>query len=210
METTPLMQFLKEETRSKHTQAEGHPFQGELAQGRLPYGSYCRYLGYLYSLHNGFESMLAQSGKTNADIAAVMTPELYQVPFLTDDLQELKLQVPTQPAASITKFLASPTFEKYPVSLLGVLYVLLGSKHGAKFIANSVKQAYGLNGGGYKYFDPYGSEFRSLWQDFIARMNALNLDAAERGAMLDAARATFDVFGEIGEDIWQWQQTQCV
>jgi heme oxygenase len=206
---TPLMQHLKEETRSKHSDAEGHPFQGALAQGQLPFESYCRYLVYLYSLHLGFERMLADSAAANPAIASVVKPELYQVPFLKEDLRALKLDMPASPQSpAVDAFLRLPLFDAQPLSLLGVLYVLLGSKHGAKFIAHNVKEAYKLNNGGSLYFDPYGAEFRPLWQNFIAGMNELPLQPAERQAILDASNATFDVFGRMGAEIWDLQESK--
>jgi len=205
MQEVPLMQLLKEDTRGQHNDAEAHPFQGSLAQGQLPYESYCRYVTYLYDLHKGFESQLAEKSKSDPLLAAIMKDEYYQMPFLKNDLQSLNLPLPAKAPECIEKFLRLPQFAEHPVSLLGVLYVLLGSKHGAKFIAHSVKEAYKLNAGGYSYFDPYGGEFRPLWQTFVANMNDMSLTPPQREAVLAAARATFDIFGSMGEEIWDLQ-----
>src|SRR5207237_2516420 len=89
--------------------------------------------------------------------------------------------------------------------MLGALYVLLGSKHGAKFIAHQVKEAYQLGDSGYSYFNPYGESFRELWLRFTSGLNELSLNDQERQALLAAADNTFDVFGEIGVAIWDAQ-----
>jgi thiaminase len=47
---TTLHQYLKESTRSNHNAAEAHPFQGTLANGKLPRGAYVDYVQQLSAM----------------------------------------------------------------------------------------------------------------------------------------------------------------
>ncbi|MFX9692342.1 biliverdin-producing heme oxygenase, partial [Acinetobacter baumannii] len=73
-------------------------------------------------------------------------------------------------------------------ALLGSHYVLLGSKHGGKYIAHSLQSKYHLNEGkGAIYFDPYGTNFQQIWKSFVAGMNELPLGSEDEEAMVLAA-----------------------
>lgn len=206
METT-LHQHLKESTRANHSSAEGHAFQGALTNAQLPQAAYVDYVQQLQALHSMYEAKLAAASKTDPHLQGAMCADYYQTVFLDRDLAALK--APTaEPVACIKEFVNSPQFEQHPVSMLGVLYVLLGAKHGGKFIAHNVKQGYKLDEAGYTYFNPYGENFRELWQKFTTSLNTLNLTPAERQAMTKAASDTFDVFGDIGEAVWNRMESK--
>ena len=207
METT-LHQFLKDSTRPNHDQAEGHPFQGALAQGLLPLASYRSYLSQLAHLHERYENKLRKGAATTAQLQAVVRDQYYQLPFLQADLQALDGKSQAEPPFKcVLDFTDSPTFDEHPVSMLGVLYVLLGSKHGGKFIARKVKEVYGLKDCGYTYFDPFGDDFRAVWQSFTTALNSLSEDEAVRRHVLSGANATFDIFLTVGDEIWRRQQS---
>lgn len=202
METpVTLHQYLKESTRPNHSAAESHPFQSALANARLSREAYADYLQQLRALHKGFEAKLALAAERDANVGSVVRPEHYQVRFLDNDLRALKVGN-GEPLDCVKRFVDATQFNLEPVSLLGVLYVLLGSKHGGRFIAHNVQQAYEFTDAGHTYFNPYGEAFRELWQQFTAGLNALELTEAQRQAVLHGASATFDVFGEIGQEVW--------
>jgi len=198
---TTLHQYLKEQTRANHSAAEGHPFQGTLANGKLGRAAYVDYLQQLRELHAGFESHLAEAAKKDAVVGAVIKPEYYQLPFIEDDLKALG-QSHAPALDCVKQFNEDPLFKQCPVALIAVLYVLLGSKHGGKFIAHNVKEAYSLDGAGWTYFKPYGDNFMELWKGFTESLNTMPVDEKQREQMLQAAGMTFDVFGEMGEKIW--------
>jgi heme oxygenase len=204
---TTLHQYLKESTRSNHNAAEAHPFQGTLANGKLPRGAYVDYVQQLRELHAGFESRLAEAAKSDAVVGNVVRPEYYQLEFLENDLKALGASK-AQPLECVSTFVQHPLFEREPVSLVAVLYVLLGSKHGGKFIAHNVKEAYQLDGAGHTYFKPYGENFMELWKGFTESLNNMPVNERQREAMLEAASLTFDVFGEMGEKIWTRQKLE--
>jgi heme oxygenase len=206
METT-LHQFLKEGTRKRHESAEVHPFQGALAQGTLPLESYKQYLCQLRHLHSQFEQKLQAAAESDPHVRSVFNAEYLQLPFLDRDVSALGVQDLPPPVECIAEFAANPIFDSAPVSLLGTLYVLLGSKHGGRFIAHKTKEVYQLDEAGYTYFSPYGEHFRDLWQGFTAGLNALPQTALVRNSTLEAADATFTIFVEIGDAIWRAEQS---
>lgn len=201
---TPLMQYLKEATRPNHEDAESQPFQAALVNGTLPFETYCQYLIQLHALHEPIERRIAENA-ANPQIAAVMKPDYNQAPFIEKDLAALNVPLSSSPMLEcVRKFNETPIFRTHPESCLGVVYVLLGSKHGAKFIAHKVKEAYSLSDdAGYSYFNPYGENFRPLWQQFVASMNEAPMSDESREAMLEASTLTFNVFGSIGADLWR-------
>lgn len=204
---TTLHEHLKESTRKQHEGAEANLFQSALAQGKLPLASYKEYLVQLSHLHERFERMLKDASQGDRLVGAVVEDDYFQLPYLRADLQALKVSSQEPALESIEQFLNSQPFKEQPVSLLGTLYVLLGSKHGAKFIAHSVKQAYALTNGGYTYFDPFGDRFRTLWTGFTGKLNALPADEQVSSAALFGASAAFNVFVNIGDELWHRQSS---
>lgn len=200
-----LHQYLKESTLPKHQQAESHPFQGHLANGKLPFQSYKQYVEQLFALHEGFETNLLRYAE-QPELAAIVQEDYFQLPFLKQDLDALGIAPDSvKPLECVRKFNENQLWAQHPASLLGVLYVLLGSKHGAKYIAHNVKDAYKLNDTGSLYFNPYGETFRTLWQAFTGGLNELQVSDEQRKAILEGADMTFDLFGEIGAAIWDQQ-----
>jgi heme oxygenase len=198
-----MHQLLKDSTRKRHEQAEAHPFQGSLAQGRLPIAAYRRYVVQLAHLHQKFESDLHQVA-TRSPFDSVVVDEHYQLPFLLNDLKALGVSLDSEAALPcVHEFAGHQDLKAKPEALLGALYVLLGSKHGGKFIAHKVKESYQLGEAGYTYFNPYGENFRLLWQNFTAALNALPEDEKLRTNIVAGADSTFDLFVKIGEEIWK-------
>jgi heme oxygenase len=85
-----------------------------------------------------------------------------------------------------------------PEALLGMHYVLLGSKHGGKFIARNVQTNYGKPT---VYFDPYGAAFMSIWREFKERMNTLDLSESTVDSVCVAAGKMFGRITEIGMEM---------
>jgi heme oxygenase len=207
--TVSLRQLLKEATAKRHEQAENHQFQGALANGKLPFAMYRRYMVQLTHLHRVFEGDL-DSERNSSVLKSVVVSEHYQLPFLLNDLNALGLDEHSEPPLPC---LEATSWREHvhtqPERLLGYLYVLLGSKHGGKFIAHKVKEAYGLSKAGYSYFNPYGESFRPLWQNFTLALNNLNLscnhDPADeeklRKNVVAGAESMFDLFMQIGDGI---------
>jgi heme oxygenase len=203
---TTLHEHLKESTRRLHEGAEANHFQGALAQGKLSLASYKSYLQQLTYFHERFERMLKEAAKKDKLVSSVVEDDYFQLPYLQADLKALNISAQEPAVAAIDECLSSQQLAQSPVGLIGLLYVLLGSKHGAKFIAHNVKQAYSLSNGGYTYFDPYGERFRTVWTGFTGKLNALPDEAQIKDAALYGARAGFELFVSIGDELLKRQK----
>lgn len=204
-QSSTIMERLKESTARMHSAAESSPFQGHLAKGQLPVDLYADYLEQLYLIHKTLEAEIARHGQEGAQFARAVKDDQLQEDFLKRDLQAMKRdleKVKALPATrkildSIARFSAS-----HPVALVGMHYVLLGSKHGGKFVAKSCQESYQFpDGVGVLYFDPYGNNFMPVWKSFKESVNEFQLSDAESESMCEAAGLIFAGIGEIGAEL---------
>lgn len=80
-----------------------------------------------------------------------------------------------------------------PDLALGCLYVLEGSTLGGREIAAAVESRLGADVPT-RYFRSYGSEVPARWSSFRAQVTARAEAGGDVGAMVDAARRTFEAF----------------
>jgi heme oxygenase len=204
MQTMTLSENLKTSTRPYHDAAEGSIFQSCLTAGSLPLSLYGSYLGQLFLVHDRLEKFIKDGEKTDDRFSRVVSEVQYQVPYLSEDLSTLGLEPGTlKPLAATGKFLSviDAAASNKPISLLGIHYVLLGSKHGGKFIAKNLKEHYGFNGEGTRYFDPYGDTFMTHWRAFIASLNEISVAPDEADQIVETAKQTFTAVGAIGKEL---------
>lgn len=190
-----LMERLKESTMVKHDSAEGSQFQGDLVYGKLSQPLYIKYIGQLFLIHRSLEAQIRKYHEAGQDWTSVVTARQLQEGFLRKDLTYFSVEPQTiVPLVQTKEFLGiMESFAgRCPESLLGFHYVLLGSKHGGKFVAKNVRSSYKLpDDAGALYFDPYGLGFAELWKDFKESMNALSLTDDQITEMCGAAGAMF-------------------
>lgn len=200
-----VMEQLRDSTAENHKQAEAHPLQHALATGTLPRDRFIAQHAQLYLVHTALEAALMRHAASVPAIAQVV--KLYQIsgPYLATDLRHFGIDPATiKPTPATSAIIAS--IERLastdPIALLGMQYVLEGSKNGAKFLSRVVMKAYSLAPGqGSLYMDPYGPRQRELWQQFKTDMNALAFTDAQTAAMIDAAKLMFDAIAAIGTDV---------
>jgi len=78
---------------------------------------------------------------------------------------------------------------------LGVLYVLEGATLGGQVLRREIHGRLGLDAdNGAAFLDVYGAETGRRWRTFLDYLCSRPLDAAERAAVVDAARSTFTCF----------------
>lgn len=199
-----LAEDLKAATKPFHDTAEGHNFQRDLAAGLLPIATYTCYLEQLFLIHKALEKLIAEHSKTNQRLAKVVTIEQMQVPFLQNDLSLLRSAPdrirPLTATANLIRQIESAGIDN-PFSLLGFHYVLLGSKHGGKFIAANLRKKYNVNGDITKYFDPYGDKFMPLWRHFINTLNECVCSEQDSEEITKAAKNTFLAIADIGSEL---------
>lgn len=199
-----IMMRLKVETKPLHDATENHQFQKTLGTGKIKRDDYISYLEQLYSLHSKLANCL-DSHKNNSKVEAVVRDRHTDLKALTDDLSCFNIS-----AAEITCLNATKKFietfqqkgKTSPTSVLGVLYVLEGSTHGAKYMAKTLRSGLKLNEKeGSSYFDRYGSQQMEFWLEFKKDMNNQPFSNEEKEEIVELAKETFNAFSEIGTEI---------
>lgn len=193
---------LKESTRSAHNSAEGHEFQKHLGSGTLSKPLYTQYLSQLFLTHQALESAMS----SQPYMGSVVTNDQLQTDFLKKDLRALGVAPETVKPLDITSQMLGRIDElakANPTALLGFHYVLLGSKHGGKFIASTMKKAYGFEDAGAIYFDPYGQEFQKHWQHFVNGINAFEIKEPQVSPLMNAASEMFTYVESLGGQLLQ-------
>ncbi|MFN8655854.1 MAG: biliverdin-producing heme oxygenase [Candidatus Obscuribacterales bacterium] len=191
---------LRNTTRELHERIEQHPLQKQLASAAISKENYARYLQHLHVLHTAFEARLKELADKEP-FKRVLVDAHFQQEFLERDLERLSADHSDilQKSASLpetNRFGYEGTFAENDVALLGALYVLLGSKHGGKYMAHQLRSAWGREDR-HEYLDPYGAEFAALWKKFVQDLNTVD----QQQALLDGARATYNAFFAISDAI---------
>ena len=195
-----LSLYLKEGTKSTHDQAETSDFQRRLANAEISRKAYADYIGQLYLVHSALEKGLAGDARTKE----IADPAQFQAEFLARDLNELGIDTTKiEPLPSTKRMLASiaENAKSHPLGLIGYHYVLLGSKHGGKYIAAQVRKKFDFDGAGCLYFDPYGTNFQSIWAQFKSNLDGVTADECDGAAVLQSAKEMFNYVGELGHDL---------
>lgn len=203
--TLTLMDVLRESTTVHHHAAESHPFQATLNKGKAPIQAYGDYLQELLFLHQALENQLAKLARSDARVHAVVREYQYQCDNLKADLACLGRTDLNQEATPATKQAVASLQQMAaasPLTVLGMHYVLEGSKNGAKFISRNLARVYTLSReSGLKYFDPYGDHQREYWAQFKLDMNAQNFTEDESGVLVDGAVWMFKAIEAISGDL---------
>ncbi len=193
---------LKESTRSAHNSAEGHEFQKQLGSGSLSKQLYTQYLSQLFLTHKALESAMA----SQPYMGSVVSEDQLQTEFLKKDLTALGVDPSSVKPIALTEKMLERIDElakTNPTALLGYHYVLLGSKHGGKFIASTMKKKFGFDDGGSIYFDPYGQEFQKHWQHFVNGINAFDIKEPQVEPLMKAAGEMFTYVEGLGGSLLQ-------
>ncbi len=206
--TTPdsIMMRLRTDTRTLHDRAEKTGFQQAMIAGTLAREHYVESLVQLFCLHRALEAHLRTLARRNPAVAAVVRDYQYQEPYLREDLAYFGRDIAdiapvpaTQRMIDTLDLLAADE----PLALLGVHYVLEGSKNGSKMLTQVVRRTYKFAGeAGTRYLDPYGDKQREYWGAFRADMDAIELTPAQRAAIVNAAGATFSGITEVYEELY--------
>ena len=186
-----LMEELRAATFKVHAGTQGAPYFEALAACRLPLESYVGQLRALAVIHGVLEETLANCADPR--VASVWRDDMRKVPLLQQDLRYFEPRAVADLKDAVEAAIAIDTHVRLdsidePLTLLGYVYVLEGSTLGAEVVKPLVARAFLLSGeGGLSYLSSYGPAVRARWGQFQQRMNALQLSAAERGRIAEAA-----------------------
>ena len=197
MTQTLISQNLRENNRPAHDLAESQEFQRQLMAGSLPREEYVAFLEQSLLIHQALEQAMPAVHGALPETVAMLTDQQVHSARIEADLQILTgSPANTAPTAmkSTAEFLGHirAFAASRPVVLLGIWYVLEGSKNGGKFLARAVEKAYGLEPRvGSSYMDPYGSDQQTIWRAFKETLDGLPLADDQRRMVEMAANHTF-------------------
>lgn len=176
----PLLATLRQATRQDHRALDHHPRLVRLVRPGLDLTGYTDSLLALASPQAALEARVA------ADLAHLGHdyPLAPRLPALERDLAQLG-------AASRSSLGLAPVAEVTPAALLGRLYVLEGSRLGARPIAARVRASLG-EAAPLAYFGNAAGEQR--WSGFLAFAASVQHDSATADRAGTAAREAFALF----------------
>lgn len=191
---TSIMARLKAETQALHTEAEHTPFQQAFVAGKLPLPLYVDSLEQLLLVHRALEQRLERLRRTDERARAVVQEYQFHEANIAADLVFFGRGMDDAPGAPETAELIAEIeriADKEPTALLGLHYVLEGSKNGAKYLAKAARHMFSLTDGGLRYLDPYGDQQRLYWAEFKRAMDSAEFSPAEADSIVSAAKAMF-------------------
>lgn len=200
---TGIMGRLKAETAEQHAVAEAKPLEAALIGGSIDHGQYKSYLAQRWIIHRALEAATDRALASDARLASLGLPGLYQTANLEADLAHLGVDTASiKPMKGAEKLVALVRDAGSPAVLMGIYYVFEGSKNGARFIARSLAKAWSKTDlQGLRYLDPHGEAQRGLWMKFREDMNAIDWSDDEQDRMVKAAQVTFDAISALDDEI---------
>ena len=198
---TTIMDRLKTETRSHHDRAEGAGFGTAMMSMTLSLSAYKVHIAAHREIHRFMEDAHADSPSDR--IGTVWHDGLRKVPLLDQDLEALGYgphELPEEVQATVNRFkeMIDRRAAEDHESLTGVLYVLEGSTMGGTILRKKIAEGLGLAAGaGLDYYSVYGNEVMKHFMDFKARMTEAYDGTEHEDAIVEAAKETFDLVGEV-------------
>lgn len=185
-----FLKLLKVSTSTLHEQLEAQPVMKVLVDPAITNLEYCRYLSLMSEVVKAYERLvLPQTApffkNTNYQSLASIERD-FDVAGCSDNFIEPTYQyvVPANSAAI-----------EY---LLGIMYVMEGSKLGGRLILKNIQSALGYSDtDGASYLAGFGNETGSRWKYFLDRFSELVPDASGENLAIQGANDTFKSIHEF-------------
>src|SRR5262245_12746440 len=185
---------LRATLRPTHDRLEELPLTRAMIDGRLPRPLYRRLLAELSHLHEPFEAELGR----RPEWAGLFRPEMARAGLLRRDRAALgpgpEDAGPMPPTRRLVEHVRLWGSDR-PWALLGVLYVLEGSRMGSLLLAGKLAGCLGVPcepGSGLDYHLDGGAERPKRWQRFKADVDAAPLSPAQQDDVVAAASGVVD------------------
>lgn len=194
----PLLEELRDRTRSAHEALEASRYAVAVAAGTLPPASYRGALGAMHTLHEALERAVATSPLLA--LRPLAHPE--RLERLRSDLQHLQpLQLPESPRAGLEAEVAAARLRVgaslEPCALLGWVYVLEGAALGNLAQRPDIARGLGLQAAGLSFLAGEGKATRARFERAIEVLHAVDPQGDAREAALGAAVEAFGALGLI-------------
>jgi heme oxygenase len=194
----PLSMAMRSGSLDEHRAAEGSAFMTELLAGRVGAAGYAAYLGRLWHPYAALEAAIRRR-RDDRTVAAVYDPALERLTALEADLAFWSSRggVPADPpkptaavAAYVDRVAHASAWGGFLVAHHYTRY--LGDLSGGQVIGRILQRAFDLDGAGIAFYEfarvPRPKPYRDGYR---ARLDALELTAAERGSVVAEVRTAF-------------------
>lgn len=179
MNNQDLLHQLRRHTRSLHDQLDSHPWLQPLIHKEITRQAYAQALSALYSPQKWLEVQIQPK------LAEFYPNHRYALryPCLASDLARLS-QVTSEP------IIENPHPLETPSQLLGYLYVLEGSKQGAKYLQRHLQQQQWPM----SFFQSALDQSQSGWKGFV---ELVKMDSLDSESVIAAAVEAFQLFYQL-------------
>ncbi|MDX2118059.1 MAG: biliverdin-producing heme oxygenase [Planctomycetota bacterium] len=199
-----VMDRLKAQTDEILRRGQQHPLQRVLVAGQISREQYVGYIRQLLLIHQPMERLLRTLRDRDRAASLIIREEQFLSPRILQDLTFLGSDGGAMAGRAVRRCVDEMHLAaaRVPRSTLGFLYVVEGSKNGARYVAPSVQRALNLlPGPGTSMFDPNGDEQFNKWMFFKNAMNTTPFSAEEVEAMIHGGRTMFEAFIAVSEEI---------
>jgi len=201
---TPVMDRLKARTDDILRRGQQHPLQRVLVAGQISREQYVAYIRQLLLIHQPMERLLRTLRERDRAAALIVREDQFLSPRILTDLTFLGSDGGAMAGRAVRRCVDEMHLAaaRVPRSTLGFLYVVEGSKNGARYVAPAVQRALNLlPGPGTSMFDPNGDEQFSKWSFFKNAMNTTSFSTEEVEAMAHGAQTMFEAFIAVSEEV---------
>ncbi|GIG41477.1 biliverdin-producing heme oxygenase [Cellulomonas phragmiteti] len=193
---TPLSAALRAGTRQDHEDAERSVFVEHLVGGSLPLAGYVDLAAQQHAVYTALEAAgdrLVAAG-THGDL---VFPELVRVPAIEADLTHLlgedwRTRVRVLPATAAYVARLAAVGDDLPHYAAHAYTRYLGDLSGGQVLQRMIARHHGLSGAGVSFYDfPQIHRLKPFKDVYRERLDALDLDAGQRAAVVAEARLAF-------------------
>lgn len=189
--------MLRQATHPYHVRLNHHPILAELTEPKLSLKNYRHILRVYSHFYAAVECNISKYLRQHS--CTFQYAERYKLPWLKDDLaffHDVRTESPQRmPPISL------PAIEKVG-QLIGVLYTIEGSTLGGQAISRNLAEHHGLTAfKGARFFNGYGENTSTKWQDFLSFAESIADNEAEYGAAVKSACATFQALEQIVNEL---------
>jgi heme oxygenase len=180
-----ISEKLRTETASHHEAIENAKRFSRLGSDDFSREEYIQLLEKFYGYYRPLEHAFRQHPEV---MTALAFEHRFKLPQLEADLRFFGYDDAS--LAALPDCQALPPTDT-AAHLIGCIYVMEGSTHGAQFISRRLRQQLNLDGQGLRFYEGYGKDTQPQWKAFKAYLDE-RFDKEQDGeAIVDAASETF-------------------
>ncbi|HEY9687374.1 MAG TPA: biliverdin-producing heme oxygenase [Coleofasciculaceae cyanobacterium] len=185
-EAITISQRLREETAGQHRAIEEARRFNRLGQEDFSNPEYVQLLARFYGFYKPLE---AEFRKHSEMMGALDYERRFKLPLLEKDLKFFGLDDEALARLPVCGALPPTTTAS---EVIGTIYVMEGSTHGAQFITKRLRQQLALGEQGLAFYEGYGQETMPRWQEFKTYLDSTFAPDRDGDAVVASAVRTFE------------------